>query len=110
MNSARFRCGSCRKDAQTGKINSFLLLFCLLIFLINIDVPKSLEWRRVSGADGILDSYTPSEVFKQYFSMSYIGNDKFSCPSKYNIKNFNTKHSMYYPEYDNMNIYLPGRS
>ncbi|KAK4004693.1 hypothetical protein OUZ56_006421 [Daphnia magna] len=41
---------------------------------------QSLEWRRINGADGILDSYTPSEVFKQYFSMGHVGLDKFGCP------------------------------
>lgn len=41
---------------------------------------QSLEWRRINGADGILDSYTPSELFKQYFSMGHVGLDKFGCP------------------------------
>ncbi|XP_046633787.1 SEC14-like protein 2 [Daphnia pulicaria] len=41
---------------------------------------QSLEWRRVSGADDILDSYAPSDVLRQYFSMGHIGNDRFGCP------------------------------
>ncbi len=41
---------------------------------------KSLEWRRINGVDGILQSYTPNEIIKKYFSMGQAGLDKFGCP------------------------------
>ncbi|EFX62164.1 hypothetical protein DAPPUDRAFT_120465 [Daphnia pulex] len=41
---------------------------------------QSLEWRRVNGVDGILQSYTPNEIIKKYFSMGQAGFDKFGSP------------------------------
>ncbi|XP_046633824.1 SEC14-like protein 2 [Daphnia pulicaria] len=41
---------------------------------------QSLEWRRVNGVDGILQSYTPNEIIKKYFSMGQAGLDKFGSP------------------------------
>ncbi|KAK4004692.1 SEC14-like protein 2 isoform X1 [Daphnia magna] len=41
---------------------------------------QSLEWRRVREADDILDTYTPIEVMRKYFSIGQVGIDKFGCP------------------------------
>ncbi|XP_057372734.1 SEC14-like protein 2 isoform X2 [Daphnia carinata] len=41
---------------------------------------QSLEWRRTSRADVILESYTPCEVLEQHFSMGHVGLDTFGCP------------------------------
>lgn len=84
LNSARFRCGSCRENAPSG-METIIFKFC---FINSLYVRKSLEWRRISGADDILTSYTPSEVLKQYFCMGQVGLDKFGCPGSYKLKIF----------------------
>ena len=44
---------------------------------------KMLEWRRVNKVDGILQTFTPPEVFTRYFSFHHISKDKMGCPRKY---------------------------
>ncbi|XP_046460824.1 SEC14-like protein 2 [Daphnia pulex] len=41
---------------------------------------QCLEWRRLNRVDEILDVYTPSEVFKKYYSDGQVGFDKCGCP------------------------------
>ncbi|XP_046633868.1 SEC14-like protein 2 isoform X1 [Daphnia pulicaria] len=41
---------------------------------------QSLEWRRESGADEILQTYVQKEVFTNYFSVGLVGIDKFDGP------------------------------
>ncbi len=43
---------------------------------------KCLEWRQLNGVDEILEVYTPSEVFKKYYSDGQVGFDKCGCPGK----------------------------
>lgn len=44
--------------------------------------PKSLAWRKLNGADDIVDTWTPPEVITKYFSFGQVGKDKFSCPGE----------------------------
>ena len=40
-------------------------------------------WRKLHGADNIVDTWTPPEVISKYFSLGQVGNDKFHCPGEY---------------------------
>jgi hypothetical protein len=57
-----------------------MTLLCSVLAKNSIPAEKSLEWRRVNEVDTILERYTPSQVFKKYFSCGQIGIDKFGCP------------------------------
>ncbi|KAI9561272.1 hypothetical protein GHT06_012228 [Daphnia sinensis] len=68
------------KDSSDDYLLKWLIVQDFNVARAENMLKQSLEWRRINGADDILDTYTPIEVLRNYFSMGQVGIDKFGCP------------------------------
>ncbi|XP_057372740.1 SEC14-like protein 2 [Daphnia carinata] len=68
------------KDSSDEYLHKWLIVQDFNVARAEDMLRQSLEWRRVNGADDILDTYTPIEVLRNYFSLGQVGIDKFDCP------------------------------
>ncbi len=44
---------------------------------------QMLEWRRLNKVDGMLETWTPPEVMRKYYSAGFSGQDKDGCPGNF---------------------------